>query len=141
MIEADRVTSLAGEPEMVVTPSASGRGQHVARCPACRLAAWSNYAGAGDLLRFVRVGTLDDPDLLPPDIHIFAASKQGWVVIPAGAPTVPEYYDRKQYWSAESLHRYASILPRIEAYRAASKARIERGFTGRSAGSPDKRTR
>jgi len=120
MIEADRVTLLAGEPEIVVTPSASGQGQRIARCPACRLAVWSNYAGAGELLRFVRVGTLDDPDLLPPDIHIFTASKQAWVVIPAGAPAVPEYYSRQQYWSAESLQRYAVIRPRIEAYRAAN---------------------
>ncbi len=33
---------------------------------------------------FVRVGTLEDPDRLPPDIHIFTASKQPWVVLPAG---------------------------------------------------------
>jgi hypothetical protein len=26
---------------------------------------------AGDAVRFVRVGTLDNPDRLPPDIHIF----------------------------------------------------------------------
>ena len=44
----------------------------------------SNYGGGGDAVRFVRVGTLDDPDRLPPDIHIFTASKQPWVVLPAG---------------------------------------------------------
>mgnify|MGYP003297728319 CR=1 FL=1 len=37
------------------------------------------------MLSFVRVGTLDDPDRLPPDIHIFTASKQPWVVLPPGA--------------------------------------------------------
>ncbi|MDQ1241831.1 MAG: hypothetical protein QG550_1082, partial [Pseudomonadota bacterium] len=64
---------------MIATPSNSGKGQKVARCPACHVALWSNYAGAGDALRFVRVGTLDDPDRFPPDIHIFTASKQPWV--------------------------------------------------------------
>ena len=56
---------------------------------------WSHYAGAGPLVRFVRVGTLDEPDRLPPDIHIFTASKQPWVVLPPGVPAVPEYYDRE----------------------------------------------
>jgi hypothetical protein len=110
MIEADRVTLLAGEPEVVDTPSASGKGQKIARCPHCRIALWSNYAGAGPIVRFVRVGTLDDPDLLPPDIHIFTASKQPWVVLPPGTPAVPEYYDRAKYWSSESLARRRALL-------------------------------
>ena len=74
MIEADRVTVLGAEPELVHTPSQSGYGQNIARCPQCRIAVWSHYAGAGPLLRFVRVGTLDEPERLPPDIHIFTAS-------------------------------------------------------------------
>ena len=109
LIESDRVVLLQGEPEVVPTPSASGKGQKIARCPRCRTAVWSNYAGAGDALRFVRVGTLDEPDRLPPDIHIFTASKQPWVVLPAGAPAVPEYYSAKAYWPAESLERRNAI--------------------------------
>jgi hypothetical protein len=123
MIEADRVTSLAREPELVETPSASGAGQLIARCTKCRLALWSNYAGAGPVVKFVRVGTLDNPDLLPPDIHIFTASKQPWVVIPEGVPAVPEYYDRERYWPESSLARRRAILPQIEAYRASRRAR------------------
>src|SRR5438309_3877983 len=48
MIEADRVILLKGEPEVVNTPSNSGKGQRIARCPSCRIASWSNYGGAGD---------------------------------------------------------------------------------------------
>lgn len=110
MIEAGRVTLLAGEPELVDTPSASGKGQKIARCPQCRVALWSNYAGAGPSVHFVRVGTLDEPDHLPPDIHIFTASKQPWVVLPPGTPAVPAYYDRKAYWPADSLARRAVML-------------------------------
>jgi hypothetical protein len=128
MIESDRVTLLAGEPEIVDTPSASGLGQRIARCPRCRIALWSYYAGAGPVVSFVRVGTLDEPDRLPPDIHIFTASKQPWVVIPAGMPAVPEYYDRERYWPAESLERRAAIASRIDAWRAAStRARGDAG--------------
>jgi len=105
MIESERVELLSGAPELVDTPSASGAGQRIARCPRCRIAVWSHYAGAGDAIRFVRVGTLDEPGRLPPDIHIFTASKQPWVVLPPGTPAVSEYYDRKRYWPAESLAR------------------------------------
>jgi len=122
MIEADRVTNLGAEPELVHTPSNSGAGQAIARCKTCRVAVWSHYAGAGPVIKFVRVGTLDNPDALPPDIHIFTASKQPWVVLPAGTPSVPEYYDRDKYWPPESLARRQAFLPAIEAYQASLKA-------------------
>ncbi len=110
MIESERVGVLSGEPEVVSTPSASGKGQKIVRCPDCRVALWSHYAGAGDAVRFVRVGTLDDPDHLPPDIHIFTASKQPWVVLPAGTPAFPAYYDREELWPKESLARRRAVL-------------------------------
>ena len=90
----------------------------IARCPHCKVALWSHYFGAGPLLKFVRVGTLDNPDLLPPDIHIFTASKQPWVVIPQSIPSVSEYYDRERYWSADSLARREALLPLIRAYQS-----------------------
>ena len=110
LIEADRVVLQSGAPECVDTPSNSGKGQRISRCPTCRIALWSNYAGAGDAIRFVRVGTLDEPDRLPPDIHIFTSSKQPWVILPTDRPAVPEYYDRKQYWPADSLARRQVLL-------------------------------
>ncbi|MDH4287900.1 MAG: GFA family protein [Aquincola sp.] len=119
MIESDRVTRLAAEPELVDTPSASGAGQQIARCPRCRIALWSHYASAGPFVSFVRVGTLDEPDRLPPDIHIFTASKQPWMVIPPGMLSVPEYYDREKVWPAQSLARREVIDPAIKAWRAA----------------------
>ena len=112
LIESDRVELLAGEVDVVDTPSESGKGQRIARCPACRIAVWSNYGGGGDLFRFVRVGTLDDPDAFPPDIHIFTSSKQPWVVIPPGALAVPEYYKSSETWPKASLERRAALLAR-----------------------------
>jgi hypothetical protein len=109
MIEADRVSLLKGEIEVVNTPSNSGKGQKIIRCPICHIALWSNYAGGGDAVRFVRVGTLDQPDALPPDIHIFTSSKQPWVVLPANIPAVEEYYSRNDYWPKESLERRIAL--------------------------------
>jgi hypothetical protein len=110
LIEADRVTLLSGQLEIVDTPSESGRGQKIARCPRCRIAVWSHYSGAGPKAAFVRVGTLDQPDVLPPDVHIFTASKQPWVVLPEGADAFPIYYERDEVWSAESIARRKALL-------------------------------
>jgi hypothetical protein len=112
MIEADRVELLQGDVEVVLTPSESGRGQKIARCPNCRVALWSNYSGAGDAVRFVRVGTLDQPDRLPPDVHIFTTSKQPWVILPAGVPAFPEFYELDKLWPKESLERRAVLRAR-----------------------------
>jgi hypothetical protein len=112
LIEADRVELLQGEVVVVDTPSSSGRGQRIARCPSCHVALWSNYGGGGDAVRFVRVGTLDEPDRLPPDVHIFTASKQPWVVLAPGTPAVPEYYKASELWPKESLERRAALLAR-----------------------------
>jgi hypothetical protein len=95
-----------------MTPSASGKGQRISRCPRCRVAVWSNYAGSGDAIHFVRVGTLDAPDRFPPDIHIFTASKQPWVILPSHVPAVPEYYKSAEIWSAASLERRERVRAR-----------------------------
>ena len=110
LIEADGVTVLHGEPEIIDTPSNSGRGQRIARCPTCRVALWSNYAGAGEAVRFVRVGTLDQPGRLKPGVHIFTTTKQPWVVLPPNVPVVAEYYKRSELWPPESQERWQVLM-------------------------------
>lgn len=108
MIEADRVSLLRGAPEAVLTPSESGSGQTVWRCPICQVALWSNYAGAGPGVHFVRVGTLDDSAACPPDAHIFTRSKLPWVILPEGAPVFDIFYDPAIQWSADTQARMAA---------------------------------
>jgi len=109
MIEADRVMLLNGGVVPASVPSASGKGQKISRCPQCQVAVWSNYAGAGDIVTFVRVGTLDEPDSLPPDIHIYTESKQPWVMLPAGTPAAERYYKPADIWPKESLERWEAL--------------------------------
>jgi hypothetical protein len=108
LIEAERVELLAGTPDVIDTPSESGRGQRIARCPRCKIAVWSTYSIP--TVRFIRVGTLDNPDIAPPDAHIFTRSKQPWVVLPPNALMFPEYYDSSKHWPAASLERRAAAL-------------------------------
>lgn len=112
LIESDRLRLLEGTTRAVVTPSESGASQTIVRCSRCMVAVWSHYAAAREKVSFLRVGTLDDPDRCPPDIHIFVASKQDWVVLPQNVPAVPEYYERSEYWSAESVARYRAVSGR-----------------------------
>ena len=109
LIESSELLVTAGRPELVPTPSNSGKGQLIARCPSCRIALWSHY-GRLEVLSFVRVGTLDEPDRLPPDVHIYTESKQPWVLIPPGARLFPQYYKSAEVWSADSLARRRAIL-------------------------------
>ena len=75
----------------------------------CKIAVWSHYAGAGDILSFIRVGSLDDPDAFPPDIHIYTASKQPWVILPTDKPAFDEYYRRSEQLSEDALERLSKL--------------------------------
>lgn len=111
VIESDRVKLLAGTPNYVMTPSASGKGQEIARCPGCRVAVWSHYAASGRKSSFVRVGTLDRPGAMPPDVHIFTRSKLPWVVLPAGVPAFDIFYPSSEgVWSEAGRARWKALL-------------------------------
>jgi hypothetical protein len=99
-----------GNVELILTPSESGKGQRIARCPQCRIALWSHYAGLGELASFVRVGTLDEPDRFPPDVHIYTESKQPWVIIPEGSRSFAQFYQRSKVWSEASLQRREALI-------------------------------
>jgi hypothetical protein len=109
LIEANRVTPLAGEPVPVGVPTDSGRPHDIYRCPTCQIAVWSVYGGR-TAIRFVRVGTLDEPAAFLPDIHIYTRSKQPWVTLPAGVPAFEAYYDARKVWPAASLERRRAVL-------------------------------
>jgi hypothetical protein len=120
LYEADRVVHLKAEPEIVDTPSASGKGQRIARCPKCKVSVWSNYPQAGPAVRFLRVGTMDDPSQCPPDIHIFTSSKQPWVTFGPKERVVAEFYSLDEVWSDEAKERRK--IMREKAKAAAGKS-------------------
>lgn len=109
MIEADRLELISGEVEVVDTPSCSGKGQKFHRCPKCKIAIWSNYAGAGDKIGFLRVGTLDEAHGLEPDIHIYTSAKQAWVTLPDHVPAVEAFYDPRELWPEEAQQRFKAL--------------------------------
>jgi len=111
LFEANRVALISGEVEDVTVPTPSGIGQVITRCSKCKVAVWSNYnmGGLREHIRFIRVGTLDEPDQFPPDVHIYTCSKQPWVVLPKQDRRVDVFYEFKETWSPESMERLAKI--------------------------------
>jgi hypothetical protein len=109
LIETDRIEMLSGAPVAVSMPTDSGRPHDIHRCPTCEIAVSSDYGRRG-IMRFVRATTLDDPQALAPDVHIFTRSKLPWVGLPADVPAFDIYYDMAQLWPAESLARREALL-------------------------------
>jgi hypothetical protein len=109
LIETDRVAVLSGEFTAVAMPTDSGRPHDIHRCSRCGTAVWSHYGGLA-ALRFVRVGTLDDPAALPPDVHIYTRSKLPWVTLPPTVRAFEAYYSSRELWPADSLARRRAIL-------------------------------
>ncbi|HWA01091.1 MAG TPA: GFA family protein [Caulobacterales bacterium] len=104
LIETDRIEMLGASPVAIEMPSPSGRGHDIYRCETCEVALWSDY-GKRPYLRFVRVSTLDNPDAIKPDVHIFVRSKVPWVRLPDEARAFDVYYDIAQEWPADSQER------------------------------------
>lgn len=120
LFEAENVKLLKGDVSEETIPSPSGKGQTIARCPKCKVAVWSNYfmGGIKELIRFIRVGTLDNPDQLPPDVHIFTSTKQPWFTLPKDSLAVDEFYDYETTWTKENLQRRKALLAIVESRNA-----------------------
>jgi hypothetical protein len=109
LIETERVALLTGDLSSIAMPTDSGRPHRIFRCASCQTAMWSEYGGIA-ALRFVRVGTLDDPASIPPDVHIYVRSRLPWVTLPQGVPSFEAYYDSRKLWPAAGLERRRAIL-------------------------------
>jgi hypothetical protein len=109
LIETNRVQLMSGDPQPTSMPTDSGKPHSVFRCTKCGTAVWSEYGGLA-ALRFVRVGTLDEPAALPPDVHIYTRSKLPWVALPDGVPAFEAYYRSATLWPAASLERRKTAL-------------------------------
>jgi hypothetical protein len=107
IIETSAVKVIRGQLEAVPLPRAEGR--HVIhRCSKCKVALWSDYGRPQ--IRFVRVGTLDNPKAIRPDINIFTCDKLPWVKLPKATPAFRIYYERNKVWPKKSLERLQQAL-------------------------------
>jgi hypothetical protein len=108
IIETSEIKVTRGDLEAVPVPRACGP-HDIYRCSKCKTALWSDY-GHRPQIRFVRVGTLDDPSVLSPDIHIYTRTKVPWLKLPKGTPAFKDYYTSKKVWPKKSLERFRTAM-------------------------------
>ncbi len=116
LFQSEYVELLSGTVNEITVPSPSGKGQTIARCPKCEVALWSNYfmGGIKEKIRFIRVGTLDNPEQFPPDVHIFTSTKQPWVDLSQSKHVVDVFYDYETTWTKENLAIRDKLLSLID---------------------------
>lgn len=83
----------------------TGKKHEVFFCEKCGTYLWSHYDLAPGNAWFVRAGTLDMPDAVKPDVHIFTRSKLPWLELPPGARAFEGGYAIEKVWSDESKAR------------------------------------
>lgn len=114
LYDTNEVGLLSGDVNETMVDSPSGKGQRIGRCSKCHVALWSQYymGGIRDYIRFVRVGTTDDPSRLPPDVHIFTQTKLPWVDLSNEKQVEDIFYDYESTWTPENLARRRVMFER-----------------------------
>jgi hypothetical protein len=109
-IERKFVEARGAEPVMFRLTAGTGKPHDVFACAGCGTHLWSKYhAAPGDTLT-VRVGTLDDPAAVEPDVHIFTRSKMPWLDLPKEARAFDTFYKIAEVWTPESLARWQQLF-------------------------------
>jgi hypothetical protein len=125
-------------PTFVKTDKQRGGIELHAECPKCRVHLWlASGQEQEEAVYEVRVGTLDFPSLMEPDVHIFADSKLDWIRLPDDARTLPRGGDLRALWPKSSLARLErckqwaeEVKKRKRAALAESKGAAKSGDEG-----------
>jgi hypothetical protein len=104
-IEKKFVELASGFPKSFTLTAGSGKPHEVFFCETCGTYLWSKYHASPGNTLLVRVGTLDHPELVKPDVHIFTRSKLPWFDLPKDVPSFESFYRIQEVWSAESKER------------------------------------
>ena len=112
IVETQAVKLLRGKPVAVPVPRENGP-HDIYRCPKCQTAIWSDY-GHKPNIRFVRVGTLDKPGALEPDVHIYTRWTVKWLTLPKQMPSFRDYYNASKLWPKTRLKRLNAALGKTQ---------------------------
>ncbi|KAH7359355.1 glutathione-dependent formaldehyde-activating [Plectosphaerella cucumerina] len=93
----------------VATPTQSKDPQLIYRCRMCATALWSNYGPSAprDLVRYVRVGTLDRA-------WEFVASKRDFIALSDGKPQFQRMYQAADVYRPDSMDRLTALMAKIK---------------------------
>ena len=105
-IETNNFSLVSGKLIDTPGPSGSGSMHRVYRCNTCFDQIYSHYnfvENNGVLI--LKTTTLDNPNIFPPQAHIFLKNKLDWVKIDQDTPKFKGMYKREDVYSRESLKR------------------------------------
>ncbi|MGP1353105.1 MAG: GFA family protein [Parasphingopyxis sp.] len=95
-VARDRLT-LEGETATWERPSASGATTRCHFCPRCGTRLY--HASSRNAERItIKGGAFDDTDWIAPQAHLWVSRKQGWMMLPDGAPTHETQPDDLSAW-------------------------------------------
>ena len=105
-IEKKFVEPSGAPPKSITLKGGTGRDHEAFFCDTCGTYVWSRYSivPTGESL-FVRAGTLDNPDAVKPDVHIFTRSKLPWLKLPENALAFETGYKLDNVWPEASKER------------------------------------
>ena len=107
-IEGANFKLTSGKTAPFIGPSGSGLGHTIKRCPDCGDPIVS-YFGDTEHLAVFKAGTLDNPNLAPPEAHVFVNTTVDWLQIPAEAPSFEMLYNFEETWPASAFLRLQKV--------------------------------
>jgi hypothetical protein len=135
-IERKHVEASGKKPKSYLTAGGSGKEHEVFFCGKCGTYIWSRYAIApGDGL-FVRAGTLDNPNAVTPDIHLFTRHKLPWLTLPEEVPAFRAAYKIAKVWPEASKER---LRQSIAAPKSGTNSGKRQGTSQRTVASAKER--
>jgi hypothetical protein len=113
-IEAEYITSIGKTPpKLTTTARPSGFARQVASCGTCGTRLWASGV-ATPVTADINTGTLDLPELMQPDLHMFIEGKISWVILPEGSKTCKGPFDYREWWPKSSLRRLDAAVQRAQ---------------------------
>ncbi|KAF1849213.1 uncharacterized protein K460DRAFT_365118 [Cucurbitaria berberidis CBS 394.84] len=132
-IEAYNISIISPtHPVIVAREKKPGALDRHMECPKCKTELWSNNV-LGTAICSIRVGTLDFPSLMEPDVHSYVGSKVEWIKLPEGAKTTEKEVNHKELWPKSSLKRLEICMARVAETtrkKQAALAEPQEGTTG-----------
>ena len=98
-----------GEVSSTELKAGSGASCKTFFCTKCGTYVYADYDSAVGRLT-VRTKTLNSPEKLPPQAHIFIKNKDPWLNLSDDVICFKEMYDPKKTWPEDSLKRYNEYL-------------------------------
>jgi hypothetical protein len=117
-IEADRVISIGQIPPQAMTIARpSGLSKQVFACPKCKTIMWDASGAFSGAIISIKIGTLDIPSLMEPDMHMYVESKVSWLPLPKDAKVCRGMFKEREVWPKSSIARLEACQEKFEASR------------------------